>query len=141
MILLDEVTDIGEGTLSAALTVRPGRPFFEAGRGMGAHVAIEWMAQACAAYIGVSALQVGQPIRMGLLLGTRNFQSTVAWFREGECLNVTVTVVLLDSQLGSFDCIVTCAGSSSELAKARLTLYRLDEGMTFPEAAAAETDE
>ena len=59
MILLDEVTTIGQGTLSAALTIRPGVPFFEAGRGVAAHVAIEWMAQTCGAYVGVTALEAG----------------------------------------------------------------------------------
>jgi predicted hotdog family 3-hydroxylacyl-ACP dehydratase len=141
MILLDEVTRLGEGTLSAALTVRPDLPFFEAGRGVAAHVAIEWMAQTCAAYVGVAALEAGQPIRMGLLLGTRNFQATVPWFREGERLSVTVTVAFMDSQLGAFDCIVTRTGSGSELVKARLTLYHADDVMTLHAAQATGTNE
>jgi len=141
MLLLDEVTSLGEETLSAALTVRPGRPFFEPGRGVAAHVAIEWMAQACGAYVGIIALQAGQPIRMGLLLGTRDFRAAVPWFLEGERLNVTATVVFMDSQIGSFDCIVTRAGSDIALAKARLTLYRPDDTMTLPDAAVSGTDE
>jgi predicted hotdog family 3-hydroxylacyl-ACP dehydratase len=141
MILIDEVTGLGEETLSAALTVRSGRPFFEPARGVAAHVAIEWMAQACGAYVGFLALQAGQPLRVGLLLGTRNFQATVPWFLEGERLNVTATVVFMDAQIGSFDCIVTRAGSDIELAKARLTLYRPDDAMTLPDPAASGTDE
>jgi predicted hotdog family 3-hydroxylacyl-ACP dehydratase len=141
MILLDEVTDVGEGTLSAALTVRPGRPFFEAGRGVAAHVAIEWMAQTCGAYVGVAALEAGQPIRMGWLLGTRNFQATVPWFREGERLNITVTPAFLDSQMGAFDCIVTRAGNGDEVAKARLTLYHPDDAATLPAAPSTGTKE
>jgi predicted hotdog family 3-hydroxylacyl-ACP dehydratase len=135
MILLDEVISVDEGSLSAALTVRAGRPFFEAGHGVAAHVAIEWMAQTCGAYVGVSALQAGQPIRMGLLLGTRDFQASVPWFVEGRRLNVTATVVLMDPQLGSFDCVVTDGENGSELAKARLTLYRLDDSMSLPDSS------
>lgn len=141
MILLDEVTSVVKETCSAALTVRPGRPFFEAGRGIAAHVAIEWMAQTCGAYIGVIALDAGQPIRMGLLLGTRNFQASVPWFLEGERLSVTATLVFMDSQIGSFECVVRRAGSDRDLAKARLILYRLDNSMTLPEAGAIETDQ
>jgi predicted hotdog family 3-hydroxylacyl-ACP dehydratase len=140
MILLDEVTCVGDGKLSAALTVRPGIPFFEAGRGVAAHIAIEWMAQTCGAYVGVVALESGQPIRMGWLLGTRNFQATVPWFREGERLTVTVTPAFVDSQMGAFDCIITRTGSVGELAKARLTLYHPDDAITSPAAPASGTN-
>ena len=131
MILLDEVTGIGQGTLSAALTIRPGVPFFEAGRGVAAHVAIEWMAQTCGAYVGVTALEAAQPIRPGLLLGTRDFHATVPWFLEGERLNVTVTLAYMDAEMGAFDCVVTRAQSGDEVAKACLTLYRPDDAGTL----------
>ena len=131
MILLDEVTGIGQGTLSAALTIRPGVPFFEAGRGVAAHVAIEWMAQACGAYVGVAALEAAQPIRLGLLLGTRDFHATVPWFLEGERLNVTVTLAYMDAEMGAFDCVVIRAQSGDEVAKACLTLYRPDDAGTL----------
>ena len=136
MILLDEITGMGKGTLSAALTVRPGVPFFEAGRGVAAHVAIEWMAQTCGAYVGVTALEAERPIRLGFLLGTRNFQATVPWFLEGECLIVTVTQAFMDSDMGLFDCVVTRTASGDELAKACLTLYQPDDARTLLAAQA-----
>ena len=126
MILLDEITSIGQGT-SAALTIRPGVPFFEAGRGVAAHVTIEWMAQTCGAYVGVKALEAAQPIRLGLLLGTRDFQATVPWFLAGERLNVTVTPAYMEAEMGAFDCVVTRAPSGDEVAKACLTVYRPDD--------------
>jgi predicted hotdog family 3-hydroxylacyl-ACP dehydratase len=141
MILIDEITGIGEGMLSAALTVRSGLPFFEPGRGVAAHVAIEWMAQSCGAYVGVTALNAGQPVRLGLLLGTRNFRATVPWFREGERLNVTVLQAFIDSQLGAFDCVVSGIPSGGELAKARLTLYQPDDAMASPPVQATRMDE
>jgi predicted hotdog family 3-hydroxylacyl-ACP dehydratase len=131
MILLDEIIEIGEGTLSAALTIRSDLPFFEKGRGVAAHVAIEWMAQTCGAYVGVAALEAKQPIHIGLLLGTRNFLATVPWFREGECLKVTAALVFMDSQMGVFDCIVTRTESEGELVKARLTLYHSADTTTL----------
>ena len=141
MILLDDVTAVGEGTLSAALTIRHSLPFFKPGHGVAAHVAIEWMAQACGAYIGVLARKSGQPIRIGLLLGTRNFQATVPWFREGQRLEITVTLVFMDSQMGAFDCIVTTVGSDGELAKARLTVYQPDDATTLLVTPALRTSE
>ncbi|WP_207459180.1 hypothetical protein [Azospirillum sp. SYSU D00513] len=131
MILIDEVTGIGEGVLSAALTIRPGIPFFEAGRGVAAHVAIEWMAQACGAYVGAEALEAGAPVRLGLLLGTRSFEATVARFAEGERLAVTVSLVFRDEEMGVFDCVVARAGedggNGTALAKAQLTVYQPED--------------
>jgi predicted hotdog family 3-hydroxylacyl-ACP dehydratase len=141
MILLDEVICVDEGTLTAALTIRPGVPFFEAGRGVAAHVAIEWMAQACGAYVGVAALDAREPIRLGLLLGTRNFEATVPWFLDGERLQVTVTLAYMDSEMGAFDCVVTRATNGDALAKACLTLYHPDDAMTLLTAQASQMNE
>jgi predicted hotdog family 3-hydroxylacyl-ACP dehydratase len=136
MILLDEVTGMGEGGLSAELTVRPDTPFFESGRGVPAYVAIEWMAQACGAFVGVTALEAGQPVRLGLLLGTRNFRATVPWFLEGERLIVLAAPVFMNAEMGAFDCRVSRAASDVELATASLTLYRPDDVMGFLAAQA-----
>jgi len=141
MILLDEVTGIGEGTLSAMLTIRPGGLFFEAGRGVAAHVAIEWMAQTCGAYVGVAALEAAQPIRLGLLLGTRDFRATVPWFLDGECLNVTATLAYMDAEMGAFVCVVTRAPGGDNVAKARLILYRPDDVVTLLAAQVSRMSE
>ena len=42
------------------------------------------MAQACAAYAGREALDGDQPVRIGFLLGTRDFHANRAWFAAGE---------------------------------------------------------
>jgi predicted hotdog family 3-hydroxylacyl-ACP dehydratase len=131
MILLDDVIEIGKDTLSAALTIRPGVPFFEAGRGVAAHVAIEWMAQTCGAYVGITSLKAGEPVRLGFLLGTRDFEATAPWFLEGERLNVTVTLAYMEAEMGAFDCVVTRAPGGEEVAKARLTLYRPDDAVAL----------
>lgn len=124
MILIDEVIGRVDGRFVAALTVRPGAPFVEAGRGAPAHVAVEWMAQTCGANAGVEALEAGGPVRMGLLLGTRDFRCSIPWFTVGERLEVSVAAVFRDDEIGSFDCVVTRAGTGEELAKAQLTVYQ-----------------
>ncbi len=124
MILLDEVVGRVDGRFVAALTVRAGAPFVEPGRGAPAHVAIEWMAQTCGANAGAEALEAGGPVRLGLLLGTRDFRCSVPWFAEGERLEVSVAPVFRDEEIGSFDCVVTRADMGEELAKAQLTVYQ-----------------
>jgi len=83
-----------------------------------AHVGDRVDAQTCGAYVGVTALEAGQePIRLGLLLGTRDFQATAPWFLEGERLNVTVTLAYMDAEMGAFDCVVTRAPGGAQVAK------------------------
>src|SRR5262249_52096192 len=107
---------------------RPGIPFFEASRGVPAHVAIEWMAQTCGAFVGVEALDAGQAVRLGLLLGTRNFRARTPWFRPKERLVVTATIVLRDQEVGAFECVVADP-NGEERATARLLLQNLSESV------------
>lgn len=122
MILLDRVTGWETGKIEAALTIRPDSPFFEAGRGIAAHIAIEWMAQACGAYAGLDALIHKTPVRIGFLLGTRNFAAEQGWFQENDAVSVRAELVFQDGETGVFDCTVRCRDNLA--AKAQLTLYQ-----------------
>lgn len=122
MILLDRVTGWSEGAIEAALTVRPGSPFFEPGRGIAAHIAIEWMAQACGAFVGLEALRLQQPVKVGFLLGTRNFAAEQGWFPENVTADVRADLVFRDGETGVFDCTVRCRDRNA--AKAQLTLHQ-----------------
>lgn len=128
MILIDEAVGWDSGSFVAAVTVRAGRPFVRTGRGAPAHLAIEWMAQTCGAYIGAEALAGGDTVSLGFLLGTRDFKASVPWFAEGERLEITATLVFHEGTMAVFDCGVAQTGRA--LAKAQLTLYQ-------PEDAAA----
>ena len=127
MILIDEIVGYGEHFLTSALTIRPGLPFFKPGRGIAAHVALEWMAQTCGAFAGAQARDAGEEIRLGLLLGTRDFSSTVTWFSEGQRLEVTATRLYIDGQIGAFDCAVHCSDQPQPVARAQLTVYQPDD--------------
>ena len=127
MILLDEAIGRVNGRFVSALTVREGAPFVVAGRGAPAHVAVEWMAQTCGAQVGAEAKEAGGEIRLGLLLGTRDFRAAVSRFAVGERLEVSVAPVFRDENIGSFDCVVTRAGTGEELARAQLTVYQPDD--------------
>ena len=127
MILLDEVVAHDDDCLTAAVTVRQGSFFFVAGRGIPAHVAVEWMAQACGACAGAAARRRGLDIRIGLLLGTRNFSCNVAWFNEAERLLVTARQSYNDGQMAAFDCRVENAATGATLATAQLMVYQPDD--------------
>jgi predicted hotdog family 3-hydroxylacyl-ACP dehydratase len=122
MILLDRVSGWEEGAIETQLTIRPNLPFFEPEKGVAAHIAIEWMAQTCGAYVGLEALLKAKPVRVGFLLGTRNFTADQDWFRAGETVSVRAELVFQDGETGVFDCTVRCHDALA--AKAQLTLHQ-----------------
>jgi predicted hotdog family 3-hydroxylacyl-ACP dehydratase len=121
MVLLDRVLGFTETAIEADLCIRRDNVFFEQGQGVAAHVAIEWMAQACGAFVGLDARRQDIPVRIGFLLGTRNFKADRPWFREGETLIVRAELVFRDGETGVFDCTLRDA---QVLARAQLTLHQ-----------------
>jgi predicted hotdog family 3-hydroxylacyl-ACP dehydratase len=138
MLLLDEAIAYGDDAIQTGVTVRPESIFFRAGRGIPAHVALEWMAQTCGAYIGVVALQQQQPVRIGYLLGTRDFQCGRAWFSLGEHLHVHARLLFRDDEMGVFDCRVAESATDFDLARAQLTVYQPAEGGLVPKAGGSQ---
>jgi predicted hotdog family 3-hydroxylacyl-ACP dehydratase len=122
MVLLDAVTRWSPGRLEAVVEIRPSSRFFQPGSGVPAHVGIEYMAQACGAYAGLEAKESGQPIRIGFLLGTRNYASQVSWFTAGERLTISVIEILRQGPMGVFDCCISSANRN--IASARLNVYQ-----------------
>jgi predicted hotdog family 3-hydroxylacyl-ACP dehydratase len=86
------------------------------------HVGIEYMAQACGAYAGAQALDAGEPVKIGFLLGTRLCRVLVPWFRIGDCLIVTASIIFRDEQMAAFDCRVEIDGQLA--ADAQLKVYQ-----------------
>lgn len=126
MVLLDEVLDAGPKGATAMLRIRSDSRFARPGLGVPAYVAIEWMAQTCGIFAGHEASAAGEPIRLGMLLGTRRFQAARPWFAFGETLVVKAVLVLREAGMGVFDCLVHDS-TGSERAAAQLTTYQPHE--------------
>ena len=115
-VLLDEFLASTDTGLSACVTIGPGSPFHQ-DNGVPAHVGLEYMAQACGAFSGVRARLAGAAPRMGLLLGTRRYLATRAWFVDGERLEVAVDLVYRDDEVGVFDCVIRSANETVATAQ------------------------
>ena len=122
MILLDRVYERLADGIVTELLVRPGLPFFQEGHGIPAHVALEWMAQSCGAHVGAMAMDTAAPVRVGFLLGTRDFNCRVSWFTPGQIVHITARLIYHEDETAVFDCQ---AGLGQEiLATAQLTVYQ-----------------
>jgi predicted hotdog family 3-hydroxylacyl-ACP dehydratase len=121
MLLLDRVLGCDEQSLTADVTIRESSPFAEAD-GVPAYVGLEFMAQSCGAFAGAQALRTGEPVRIGFLLGTRDYEASRPWFRQDERLVVTATMVFRDAEMGVFDCRIESGGET--VATARLNVFQ-----------------
>jgi predicted hotdog family 3-hydroxylacyl-ACP dehydratase len=126
MVLLDRIVDFDEQGLTAELAVR-GDELFSPGPSVPAWVGIEYMAQTVAAYVGVKAKQVNDPIRLGFLLGTRFYNSNVAAFEVGATLTIRVEKIIQDDGLGVFECRILGEGVD---ITANLNVYQPPLGNT-----------
>jgi predicted hotdog family 3-hydroxylacyl-ACP dehydratase len=131
MILLDAVAARDDGTLVAAVTIGPHSLFAEA-EGVPAYVGLEYMAQACAAYVGGEAMTAGEAVRVGFLLGTRQYLIHTPWFRLGDHLSVAVSLIYRDESMATFDGKITIGDALA--AEARLVVYQPPETLVGPPA-------
>jgi predicted hotdog family 3-hydroxylacyl-ACP dehydratase len=121
MRLIDELLAFDGSRAACRVTLRPDSPFVEAGEIEGL-VAIEYMAQAVAAFAGMKARSAGEPVRIGFLLGTRELVLHADRFAAGDELRLEVAHVWGEDQLGVFECTVSRGGVL--VASATLNVYQ-----------------
>ena len=128
-MLLDGVTAVSADSLHATVCIGPASRWRTA-EGVPVHVAIEYMAQACAAFVGLEARRGGGAPRPGFLLGTRDFRATTSWFTDGQVLEVRARVEFRDEEIGVFDTAIV--DGDVVLCEARLTVFQPREGASLP---------
>jgi predicted hotdog family 3-hydroxylacyl-ACP dehydratase len=125
IVLLDEILSCDDDTLAARATVRPSL-FSLADGSLPPWIGLEILAQAVAAWSGWQALAAGKPVRMGFLLGTRQYECHVDAFPPGAEFAVQVARTLQDDiGMGIFE--GTILQGAREIARARLNVYQPDD--------------
>lgn len=131
MLLLDRVVDFSSEALVAEYSPQPKAWYADDTGSMPGWIGIELMAQAIAAHVALNKRQVGRPLKMGALLGTRSYtMSSPGSFPAGQCLRVHVHESFRDeSGLAAYDCRID--SKSQALASATLKVYEPDDFGAF----------
>jgi predicted hotdog family 3-hydroxylacyl-ACP dehydratase len=125
IVLITGIIDWGEDWLEACVDHRQPSLFKQEDGTIPAWVGIEYMAQAIGAFIGIRARQVGEPVRMGFLMGTQKYETSAPCFAKDSVLTVRVAEIFSDnSNLGLFDCSIF---SDDLLATAQVKAMRPDD--------------
>lgn len=127
--LLDRILGYGDNWLEARAVVTRSNLFLEHGQ-VPAWIGIEYMAQAVAAWAGTRARIEGRQVKVGFLLGSRRYESSVAGFPEGCTMRICVEQEMTgDNGMGVFNCWISGRdprGKSFEV-HARLNVYQPEE--------------
>lgn len=83
---------------------------------------IELMAQTIAAWAGMRAHQHSEPVRIGMLLGARKYESHQSSFAAGSLLRIEAHCLLQDAGMASFECRIL--HGETLCARARLSTYQ-----------------
>ncbi len=128
MVLIDKLIEQRDGGVTTGLQVRQDGLFDRNDR-VPAWVGIEYMAQTIGVYAGLLAKQAGEPVKLGLLLGTRRYETNCAEFACGANLKVTADEVLRgDDGLSVFECTITGEGV---LVAANLNVFQPADAEVF----------
>jgi 3-oxoacyl-[acyl-carrier-protein] synthase I len=122
-ILLHEIVEQSAESLVARVHISDVVAFWTS-KGVPSFVGLEYMAQACGAWAGCDAQSRGEAPKIGFLLGSRDYEATVPYFKRGETLSITARLEFQDGKLGSFTCTIDCGGAI--YATARVSVYRPD---------------
>lgn len=126
---LDRLLSHDENTVIAEAWVRDSH-VLAVDEGVPAWAGIEYMAQAIATWAGCRALTKNEPIKIGFLLGTRNYECTNEYFTIGQRLIIHAHCELFaDNGLGMFSCKIL--DGDTEIATASLSVYEPPNASEF----------
>lgn len=140
ILLLERLLNVEDESARAELVISPDSAFYRADMaGVPSWVGLEYMAQTVAAWSGQQLLNLGRPVAIGFLLGTRAYRTRVPVFASGMRLRIDIDVTYLEpSGLSSFDCIIRGGDSQHPLeendmvlAEARINAFRPEDPLNY----------
>ena len=106
MILIDGLTEFSENSATCWVNINSESAFYDTDKnGVPCYVGIEYMAQSIAAFAGAKALNQGEDIRVGFLLGSRKYKQQCHYFDNGSQLTIKLEELHIeDTGLGVYAC-------------------------------------
>ena len=107
MLLLDAVLAGADESLIAQARVQGDAWYADATGAMPAWIGIELMAQTIAAHVGLLARRAGNPMRPGVLLGSRSYKVHTPVFARDALLHIEVKELLrCEEGHGAYECVI-----------------------------------
>ena len=131
MALLDRATYISEDEFESEVVIRPDSEFCD-GEKVGSWVGIEYMAQSIAAFASAEAVLKGESVKVGFLLGSREYRCKTPYFKVGAALRIRVKKVIHDPNgLSVLECSLSQAGQAEAEVVSNLTVYEVPDLQSY----------
>ncbi|GLR70739.1 hypothetical protein [Agaribacter marinus] len=136
MSLLTKIIDFGDGWLESEVTISEDSTFSDT-KGVSAEVGIEYLAQSIAAYAGSQERAQGNPPKLGFLLGTRRYETSVDYFPLGSVLKIKVVLEMeAENGLNVFNGTIKGADTNLNIeVVAKLNVFQPEDAKAFLEGA------
>ncbi|WP_114325579.1 3-hydroxylacyl-ACP dehydratase [Candidatus Colwellia aromaticivorans] len=131
MILIGGLDDFNNESATCWLDIDEHSAFYQTDKsGVPAYIGIEYMAQSIAAFAGAKALEQGKPVQIGFLLGSRKYQQTQNYFKNGSHLKVKIVELHKESSgLGVYSCEIL--NQECMIASAQVNVFLPPEPQDF----------
>jgi predicted hotdog family 3-hydroxylacyl-ACP dehydratase len=130
MVLIDEACGMEGEFFLAKVRITPASPFFSGG-GVPSWVGLEYMAQTVAAFSGALGKAEGGAIKVGMLLGTREYTVETPLFADGEELAVLTRIDIFQTDgVSSMNCRIR-SRDGRILAQAQITVIDVPDIAKF----------
>ena len=120
MVLLDSIVDLSETQIVTRVCIGADSMFLREGK-VRSIVGLEYMAQAVAAYAGMQHHKVGDPPKVGYIIGVPLMEVKVDSFELGDTLDVHAEHLWGEGELGRFACRIS--RDQINVASATLSVY------------------
>jgi predicted hotdog family 3-hydroxylacyl-ACP dehydratase len=132
MLLIDDIVEVTAHRAVCRTTIHPDCVFAIDGL-VHPTAMIEFVAQACAIYVGVGSARAGDPQPLGLIMACREISFDVDSFAVGDELMIVANKVFGQKQLAAFTATVArgdalCATIQLSVVDAELTAPQLPTG-------------
>ncbi|MCF6324786.1 MAG: hypothetical protein L3J89_10785 [Gammaproteobacteria bacterium] len=120
-ILIDKIISCGESDLVALVEHKKKSLYSDAQGNVPIWVGLEYMAQTIGAFAGVVSRQNNEPIRIGLLLGVRQYLALASQFTKNSPVEIKIEEIFRDeTNLAMFGCEIRDCNDGHVMASAQI---------------------
>lgn len=127
MCLLSEIIETSEEKVLAKVNINEHSSFFQASKGVAAHIGIEYMAQAISAWANASS-PYEEP-QIGLLLSCRKYETKQNYYPLNSELIIEAKPLSIDADISVFECKIFDAQKNQQVSSTTLTVYNDGEAV------------
>lgn len=127
IILIDRIVscDLDNRNLVSTVEITQNSMMFDSQSGeVPMWIGIEYMAQSIAALSGMHARNEQGTVKMGFVIGSRNYECFASGFKDKKIYTVKIDELFFDSNLGAFNCKIL--DGEDLIAKAQLNVFQPD---------------